>query len=212
MIMDNLGPGGTLHTDHIARALLQHRNCPDTATGLSPAQVIFGRVLKDHLAISNSNNHIRPEWRICSKLREEALAQRHIVKEEQLRHGAKQLPPLLPGDQVFVQDQAAAKQPGKWRTTGRVLESEGFDSYLVKIHGSNRLTKRNRRFLRKIIPYNEALYAKTVPSPPPPSPATATPTSTPSPQPTETSPTTSLPTPPVCQPSPLPVQSPKPKK
>ena len=200
MIMDNLGPGGTLHTDHIARALLQHRNCPDTATGLSPAQVIFGRVLKDHLAISNSNNHIRPEWRICSKLREEALAQRHIVKEEQLRHGAKQLPALQPGDQVFVQDQAAAKQPGKWRTTGRVVEAEGFDSYLVKIHGSNRLTKRNRRFLRKIIPYNEALFAKTAPTPPPPSP-TSTPHTT-----------NSSPLPPVTQQPVAPVETPKSKK
>ena len=43
MIMDNTGPAGTLHTDKIARALLQHRNCPDPTTGLSPAQIIFGK-------------------------------------------------------------------------------------------------------------------------------------------------------------------------
>ena len=156
LIMDNLGPGGTLHTDRIARALLQHRNCPDPTTGLSPSQIIFGRVLKDHLSVTPGSYNIRPEWRLEAELREKALSRRHLLKEEQLLRGSKQLPPLQPGDVVIVQDQAATKQPGKWTKTGRVTESEGFNSYLVKMDGSHRVTKRNRQFLKKIIPFSVA--------------------------------------------------------
>ena len=45
----------------------------------------------------------------------------------------------------------------------------GFDSYLVKVDGSGRLTKRNRRFLRKFVPASPCLsspprYTSPVPS------------------------------------------------
>ena len=151
--MDNTGPGGSLQTDKIARALLQHRICPDPATGLSPAQIIFGRVLKDHLSIKPGAFPVRPEWRLQADLREKALAHRHILKQEQLARGTKTLPPLSPGDIVMVQDQASPKQPGKCTKTGRVVESQGFDSYLIKVDGSNHVTKRNRQFLRKNVPF-----------------------------------------------------------
>jgi hypothetical protein len=89
MIMNKTGPAGTLHTDKIARALLQHRNCPDPTTGLSPAQIIFGRVLKDHLAIKPGAFPVRQEWRMEADLREQSLARRHILKQEQLSHSTK---------------------------------------------------------------------------------------------------------------------------
>ena len=156
MIMSNIGPGGTLDTDRVARALLQHRNCPDPNTGLSPAQVVFGRVLRDHLSIQPGALQVRQEWRLDAERREQALAQRHLLKHEQLQHGTKQLPPLAIGDHVMIQDQAAPKQPGKWTKTGKVVEDQGFDSYLVKVDGSNKVTKRNRRFLRKVVPFIHA--------------------------------------------------------
>lgn len=131
--MDNTGPGGTLHRDKIARALLQHRNYPAPTTGLSPAQIIFGRVLRDHLAIKPGAFPVRQEWRLEANLREKALARRHILKHEQLSHRSRTLPPLAIGDLVMVQDQAASKQPGKWTKTGKIVESQEFDSYLIKI-------------------------------------------------------------------------------
>ena len=174
--MDNTGPAGTLHTDKIARALLQHRNCPDPTTGLSPAQVIFGRVLKDHLAIKPGAFPVRQEWRLEADLREKALARRHILKQEQLSHRTKPLPPLAAGDLVMVQDQAAPKQPGKWTKTGKIVETQEFDSYLVKIDGSNNVTKRNRKFLRKIVPFINAgdTLGKPPPTLPPKTSASAT--------------------------------------
>ena len=37
--------------------------------------------------------------------------------------------------------------------TGTMVETLGHDAYLVKIHGSNRLSQRNRQFLRRLTPY-----------------------------------------------------------
>ena len=159
LIMDNVGPGGSLKTDKIARALLQHRNCPDPDTGLSPSQIVLGRVLRDHISFTPGFYSVHPHWRMQSNDREKALAKRHILKQEQLGPG-KKLENLAIGDCVWVQDQAAAKQPGKWTKTGVVTEVLGHDAFMVRIDGSRRVTKRNRKFLRKIVPFTEAIKSR----------------------------------------------------
>ena len=152
MVKDNLGPGGTLDTDQLARALLGHRNTPDPLTGLSPSQVVFGRTLRDFLPCSPGHYQPRPEWRLTAEQREIAHAKRHIRTEEALTKGSKRLPPLIEGDLVSVQDQSG-NTPRRWSKTGRVLESLSHDSYLIRIDGSNKVTKRNRQFLRRIQPF-----------------------------------------------------------
>ena len=119
-------------------------------------------------------------------LREQALARRHILKQEQLSHSTKPLPPLATGDLVRIQDQATNKQPGKWTQTGKIVEVQKFDSYLVKIDGSRTVTKRNSRLLRRIVPFINASdqpQPETNPqvSPAPALPATPTPTPSPTP-------------------------------
>ena len=133
-------------------------------------------------------------------LREQALARRHILKQEQLSHSTKPLRPLATGDLVMIQDQAANKQPGKGTQTGKIVEVQKFDSYLVKIDGSRTVTKRNRRFLRRIVPFINAVdqpqpetNPKVSPAPALPTPPTPTPSPTP---PTGTTPTPSLTRPP----------------
>ena len=49
MVRDSLGPGVTLDSDALAWALLAHRNTSEQLTGLSPAQVIFGKNISDLL-------------------------------------------------------------------------------------------------------------------------------------------------------------------
>ena len=51
LVMENLGPKGQLDTYRFAGALLLHRNTPDPLTGLSPAMILFGREVRDHLQI-----------------------------------------------------------------------------------------------------------------------------------------------------------------
>ena len=47
LLMENLGPNGSLDTDKLARAIQT-----DPLSGLSPAQVIFGCQLRDHLPLN----------------------------------------------------------------------------------------------------------------------------------------------------------------
>ena len=47
LLEDNLGPDGSINNDKIVRALLQLRNTLDRDCNLSPAEVLFGRPLKD---------------------------------------------------------------------------------------------------------------------------------------------------------------------
>ena len=162
-MQDSLGPGGTLNTDSMARALLSHRNTPDSLTGISPAQVIFGRVLRDFLPVSPGRYLPRAEWRLSLENREIAHAKRHVRTQEALSAKSRLLSDLSVGDTVSVQDQVGTT-PRRWSKTGTVVEIMGHDAYLVKMDGSNRLSKRNRQFLRRLTPYKCDVDEFTIPT------------------------------------------------
>ena len=62
LVTGNLGPHRELDTDRLARALKEHRNTPDPETGLSPAQVVYGRQLGGFLPWAESKLVVREEW------------------------------------------------------------------------------------------------------------------------------------------------------
>ena len=174
LIRGNVSQTGSLDTDALVRALLAHRNAPCPITGLSPAQILYGRVLRDPLPLQPGKFFPRQEWRQAADTRSEAYSKRKFSMQERLSRGARQLPPLQPGDQVQVQDQHG-NSPRQWSKTGVVIEAEGFDSYLISLDGSRQLTKRNRKFLRKISThpdsYKHSESAQPTPAtvrPPPP--------------------------------------------
>ena len=84
---------------------------------------------------------------------------------------SKQLPALQVHDVVAIQDQAG-HTPRRWSKTGKVVEVLGNDSYMIKVDGSNRTTKRNRQFLRKLGLYqpDKDLFDPLPPLPVPPVP------------------------------------------
>ena len=153
LILDNISPSGSLNTDRVARALLIHHNQTDPVSGLSPAEVIFGRRLRDHLPLQAHKFQPRAEWRLEADQREKAYAKRHVLKQEQLSVGSKHLPPLNLGDNVAIQDPSKLGKPGKWTKTGVVTDCLPYNSYELKVDGSNLLTKRNRVHIRKITPF-----------------------------------------------------------
>ena len=51
LIRDNTASDGTPHWDKILRAMMNHRNTPDPEWKLSPAQLLFGRPIRDFLPI-----------------------------------------------------------------------------------------------------------------------------------------------------------------
>ena len=93
--------------------------------------------------------------------REKALRKRALQNTESLQHGTRALHPLEVHDTVQVQNQRGNK-PSRWDITGTVVEIKDHDQYVVRVHGSGRVTLRNRKFLKKITPY----CPSTRPNPP----------------------------------------------
>ena len=153
LLLDNIDPSGSIDNDKFLRAMLQLRNTPDIDCNLSPAQIVFGRTLSDAFKFVNRvvkyrNPDIRPMWREAWRAKETALRTRFTRSMEQLNAKARSLPPLCPGERVFVQNQTGS-HPTKWDRSGTVVDVQGHDQYLIKVDGSGRLTVRNRRFLRR---------------------------------------------------------------
>ena len=151
ILLDNIGSYGSLDNDKVARALLQFRNTPLQDIGLSPAQLLYGRTLRDSLPTLEEAQRIRPEWRLLAEEREQALAKRHIRNIEHYDEHVKTLPPLHIGDTVFIQNQTGPR-PTRWEKTGTIIEQKDNGQYLIGTHGSGRCTLRNRRFLRHCTP------------------------------------------------------------
>ena len=151
LIRGNVTQTGNLDTDKILQALLMHRNTPCPITGLSPAQVVFGRVLRDALPLQPGKFFPRSDWRIAAEKREEAYSKRKYTMQERLARGSRVLSSLSVGDHVLIQEQHG-NRPRQWVKSGIVVEVGPYDSYLVSIGGSRQLTKRNRQFLKKIKP------------------------------------------------------------
>jgi len=157
LLEDNMGPDGSINNDKIVRALLQLRNTPDKDCKLSPAEVLFGRPLKDAMPRLDKtvavfeNPQMHPSWHEAWTAKEKAIRARMVNTCERLEHGSKELPPLREGDMVFIQNQSAASgKPNKWDREGTVIQTGENDQYLIRVHGTGRVTLRNRRFLRKV--------------------------------------------------------------
>ena len=161
LLQSNTGPTGSLDNDGFLKAMLQLRNTPDPDCNISPAEIIFGRPLRDEFSFMNhlekySNPHIRPLWRDAWAAKEDALRTRMSRTTESLAAHSRPLHPLHVGDRVFVQNQRGPN-PNKWDKSGTVVETLEHDQYRVKVDGSGRLTLRNRRFLRAFTPISESL-------------------------------------------------------
>ena len=77
MLRENVGPNGDLDTDKFARALLAYRNTPCKDLGVSPSQILYGRILKDHLPIHTQNLKQRKEWLLMKEDRDRALSTKY---------------------------------------------------------------------------------------------------------------------------------------
>ena len=150
LLRDNTAASGSLNCDKFSRAILEYRNTPCRDLGVSPSNILFGRNLKDHLPSTTDNLKVRREWRFDRDMREQALAVKFAELEKNLGGGARRLPDLDVGDMVQIQNQRG-NDPKRWNKSGKIIEKLDFDQYLVKVDGGGRITRRNRRFLKKII-------------------------------------------------------------
>ena len=153
LLMDNMQGNGGLDNDRFARALLQYRNTPLPGLNVSPAQLLYGRSLRDHMPSLPYVLRIRKEWTILAEDRERGLAKCHMLSMERYNTFSKSLPPLQVGDTVSVQNQTG-NHPRRWDKTGRVVEVREHGQYIIRMDGSGRCTLRNRRFLRRCQPFS----------------------------------------------------------
>ena len=145
ILMDNTGPGGSLDTDKVAVALLQYHNTPLRDINRSPAQLAAGRQLRDGIPADKRHYGICRNWRSALKERERKMAEAHqeIIKKQ---GNARTLPSITTGTRVWVQNPVN----NNWEKSGTVVESLANRQYTVKIDGSGRISRRNRKHLKVI--------------------------------------------------------------
>ena len=151
LLRENMGIKGSLNTDKFMRAVMQYRNTPIPDLRLSPAQIVFGRQIRDFLPVLPYKYRPSQEWTLLREDRERALATRREHDGTRLARYTKHHPPLPVGTHVAVQNQTGRNKT-KWDKTGVILENKPHSQVLVRMDGSRRMTLRNRKFVKQIIP------------------------------------------------------------
>ena len=162
LLCDDTERGGMVGTEGVAVALLQYRNTPLLGVGHSPAQIMFGRTLKDALPNLPANLRYRAETTNYSKKygvpasdilegRELGASRKLARSKEKYDEHASPLATLSVGDSVQVQNREGNK-PLRWDRTGQVVERMENRQFMVKMDGSGRVLLRTRTHLRKIQP------------------------------------------------------------
>ena len=128
LIRLNTGKSGCLDTDKFSKALLTYGNTPLRGLGVSPAQILHGKRLRDTIPGMPGKYTIRREWIVLILKREEALSEKHVSSQEAWSRGSKRLENFEVGQHVLVQNQRGqhAKQ---WGLSGTVVEVQPCGTY-----------------------------------------------------------------------------------
>jgi len=114
--------------------------------------------------------HIRvckPPWKIQQRKpssdMERCMAEKRDSPSSTLPRSAEthdehchSLPALANGDRCYIQNQTG-NYPRWWDRSGTVVESHGYNSYTVKVDGTSRVMRRNRKYLWCFLPASPAI-------------------------------------------------------
>jgi len=119
--------------------MLQLRATPDSDCKVSPAEILYGRQLRDGFTFLNkldkfSNPVVRPVSREAWKLKEKALCTRFVKNAEADNHKAGKLRPLFVSSRCLLQNQSV-NHPRKWDRSGIVKEVLPHDQFAMRIDG-----------------------------------------------------------------------------
>ena len=154
LIMENTGTQGDVDIPAFQRAMLTYRNTPTPLDNRSPAEIVFGRQIHDFMPVMPGTYVPCDTWTDTAANREKTLMERHAKEVEALLPHTKKMPPLKVGNSVRIQNQTG-NAPRRWDKSGQVVEVRQNDQYAIKVHGSGRVTLRNRQFLRLYVPHTE---------------------------------------------------------
>ena len=146
ILRGNTSPGGGIDTDKVVLALLQYHNTPLRDGDKSPAQLLMGRQLRGGVPVPNIHLRVAEYWQDFLQERELQMAKTGEVTEERTR-SLRELPPLKVGQCVRMQD----PRTRLWDRTGIVTGvNRKFRQYTIRLDGTGRITRRNRRFIKPI--------------------------------------------------------------
>ena len=176
LLRGNTGYKGSINTDAVARALLQYRNTPLRGVGKSPAELALGRQLRDTLPLPRERYKVSDHWAHHLRSRERTMSSTNLSIKAKYDEHSRELKPLKVGDKVRCQN----VRSNKWDRTGVVLEINGHRQYTIKMDGSGRMSKRNRRHLQVVVitpevPQRVSRGSHSAPEPTPASPTPASP-------------------------------------
>ena len=119
MLQDCLSRHGSLDNDRFLQAILQYRNTPHQDCRKSPAQMVFGRSLRDYIPAMPYKYIPSADWCISQEMRERLLAKSRETEGEKLARNTKELNSV--GTPVVIQNQTG-RYPTKWDKTGIIVE------------------------------------------------------------------------------------------
>ena len=142
---------GHLDNDSWVRGMLQHRNTPGP-DGRSPAQILFNSPTRDMLPAHRRS--FAPEWQRAADDAERATAERQENTREAYNQHARDLPALVIGSPVALQNTAT----GTWDRHGIITDIGPHRRYFIRLP-SGRVFTRNRRHLRQRYPHAQHGHA-----------------------------------------------------
>ena len=154
LLRDNIDVDGALDSSRFINAMLTYKNTPCRDMGMSPAEIVLGRNVSDFFpeVAGDGLMNLDTPWREKLLYREAALSTRRSNDNKKWSEHTKKLEDLDIGDHVMIQN-GSGNSPLKWEKNGVVVSYEGFDKYGIRVDGSRRLTFRNRKHLRKFVPF-----------------------------------------------------------
>ena len=134
LIMENTGTQGDVDIPAFQRAMLTYRNTPTPLDNRSPAEIAFGRQIRDFMPVMPGKYVPCDTWTDTAANREKALMERHAKEVEALLPHTKKMPPLKVGNSVRVQNQTG-NAPRRWDKSGQVVEARQTTSMQSKSTG-----------------------------------------------------------------------------
>ncbi len=147
LLQQNTAVDGSLNCDKASQAFLQYRNTPLQHLGLSPAQMLFHRELRDGLPTTESRLKPNKLWVIAANQREQAFYKRNSGLIKAYNSHTRNMTRLEIGQEVSVQESDNHK---RWLRFGVVVDRDD-RKYTIRVHGSGRVITRNRRFLKPVV-------------------------------------------------------------
>ena len=151
MLRDIVGNSGNLDSDAVTEALLCHANTKCRVLNKSPAELAYGRCLKDFFPRSVKSLLPIPANLLSGEVKDKLQEKIRSEGGQRWSEHTRVLPELKIGDFVQIQN-LKGRNPLKSDYNGEIVGRHNVNSYAVKVNGTGKTTVRNRASLRKILP------------------------------------------------------------